>query len=116
MPLEIEAPTARRPARAADRSPAGRAPIVIGLINNMPDAALHSTETQFRSLLSAAAGTQQVTLRFSSFPELPRAVEAREHIARDYWPIEELLTSPLDAFIVTGTEPRAARLSDEPYW
>ncbi|HKD53014.1 MAG TPA: homoserine O-succinyltransferase [Steroidobacteraceae bacterium] len=116
MPLEIEAPAARGPSRVPDRSPAGRTPIAIGLVNNMPDAALHSTETQFRNLLSAAAGTQQVRLRFSSFPELPRAAEAREHIAGGYWPIEQLMASPLDALIVTGTEPRAARLSDEPYW
>lgn len=117
MPLEVEAPSrARGPSPAPDRSPAGVTPIVIGLVNNMPDAALHSTETQFRNLLSAAAGTQLVSLRFSSFPELPRAAEAREHIARGYWPIEELMASPLDALIVTGTEPRAPRLSDEPYW
>ena len=89
---------------------------MIGLVNNMPDAALHSTETQFRNLLSAAAGSQPVRLRFSSFPELPRAAEARDHIAGGYWPIEELMASPLDALIVTGTEPRAPRLSDEPYW
>lgn len=117
MPLEIEAPTAvRGPSRAPDRSAAGATPIVIGLVNNMPDAALHSTETQFRNLLSAASGTRAVRLRFSSFPELPRAAEPREYVARSYWPIEELMAGSLDALIVTGTEPRAPNLRDEPYW
>jgi len=85
-------------------------------VNNMPDAALHSTEAQFSELLRAASGARQVRLRLSSFPELPRSAEAREHIERSHWPIDELLGRPLDALIVTGTEPRAAQLSDEPYW
>jgi homoserine O-succinyltransferase len=38
------------------------------------------------------------------------------HIDRSYWALDELLAEPLDALIVTGTEPRAARLVDEPYW
>jgi len=88
----------------------------IGLINNMPDAALQSTEAQFCALLGAAAGDQAVAVRLASFPELSRGVEAAEQVARRYWPIEELLAQPLDALIVTGTEPRAPRLRDEPYW
>ncbi len=88
----------------------------IGLINNMPDAALQSTEAQFCALLEGAAGSQAISVRPSSFPELPRSAEAAEQVARRYWPIEELLAQPLDALIVTGTEPRAPRLRDEPYW
>ncbi len=119
MPLEIEAHTrAGRPARGAagPAAAARRGPILIGLINNMPDSALQSTETQFGGLLQAAAGPQAVKLRFSSLPELPRSPEALEHLARSYWPIDELLAEPPDALIVTGTEPRAPRLADEPYW
>jgi len=85
-------------------------------VNNMPDVALRSTETQFSQLLREAAGGRSVQLRLSSFPELPRSAEARQHIERSYWPIDELLARPLDALIVTGTEPRAERLTDEPYW
>jgi homoserine O-succinyltransferase len=116
MPLEIESPV-RGTSQARDHNSTESAPIVIGLVNNMPDAALHSTEAQFSHLLAAAAGTQAVRLRFSSFPELARGAEARVHIdARGYWPIDGLMAAPLDALIVTGTEPRAPRLSDEPYW
>ena len=82
----------------------------------MPDAALQSTEAQFCALLEGAAGSHAVTVRMSSFPELPRSPEAAQQVAQRYWPIEELLAQPLDALIVTGTEPRAPRLREEPYW
>ena len=89
--------------------------VVVGLVNNMPDAALESTEAQFSGLLRAAAGSRTVHLRFTSFAELPRAAEARAHIARSYWPLEALLAEAPDGLIVTGTEPHAPRLRDEPY-
>jgi homoserine O-succinyltransferase/O-acetyltransferase len=82
----------------------------------MPDTALTATETQFCGLLRAAADGQSIRVRFTSFPELPRSPAALEHIGRGYWPFEELLSEPLDALIVTGTEPRSPRLADEPYW
>src|SRR4029077_5803018 len=53
---------------------------------------------------------------FTSFAELPRAAEARAHIARSYWPLEALLAEAPDGLIVTGNEPHAPRLRDEPYW
>jgi homoserine O-succinyltransferase/O-acetyltransferase len=117
MPVSLE--SRRVPAiqpRTIVGRPAETPAVRIGLINNMPDSALQSTEAQFCGLLQAAAAEAVVTVRLSSFPELPRAAEALEQIERRYWPIEELLHEPLDAIIVTGTEPRAALLSDEPYW
>lgn len=110
MPVEIEP---RAPLSAA--RPTGR-PIVIGLVNNMPDSALHATEHQFSGLLREAAGSEAVRLRLTSLPELPRSPEALEHIRRDYWPLEEVLAGTPDALIVTGTEPRAPVLTEEPYW
>ncbi len=89
---------------------------MIGLVNNMPDAALHSTEKQFSGLLAQASRDQAVRLRLTSLPELSRSPEALEHIRRNYWPLEEVLATPLDALIVTGTEPRAPALTEEPYW
>jgi homoserine O-succinyltransferase len=116
MPVEIEpraGPSAAR--RAPDRG-ATAPQIVIGLVNNMPDAALRSTENQFAGLLAEACGGQTVRLRFTSLPELPRSQEALEHIRASYWPLEELLAGAPDALIVTGTEPRAPVLTEEPYW
>lgn len=110
MPVEIEprsAPLAGRPARA---------PVVIALVNNMPDAALHSTEIQFSSLLQDACGDCTITLRLTSLPEMPRSPEALDQIRSRYWPLEEVLAAAPDALIVTGTEPRAPVLRDEPYW
>jgi homoserine O-succinyltransferase/O-acetyltransferase len=82
----------------------------------MPDSALESTESQFGGLLQAAAGHLDLRLRLTSFPELPRSAEARARIERTYWPLEEVLEDGPHALIVTGTEPKAARLKDEPYW
>jgi len=117
MPVTLEPRTApSSPSRTIVGRSAAAAEVRIGLINNMPDSALQSTEAQFCGLLEGAAADTPVTVRLSSFPELPRAAEALGHIARGYWPLEELLDGTLDAIIVTGTEPRAARLTDEPYW
>ena len=46
--------------------------IVIGLVNNMPDGALKTTERQFRELLCAAAGKMPLRLRIFSLPEALR--------------------------------------------
>lgn len=112
MPVEIEAysPT-RTPAVQRARNS-----VVVGLVNNMPDAALESTEAQFSGLLREAAGARAVQLRFTSFAEVARGADARTRIAGSYWPLETLLAERPDALIVTGTEPIAARLADEPYW
>jgi homoserine O-succinyltransferase/O-acetyltransferase len=117
MSVQFEA---RRTQASPPPGPLGRsnntATIRVGLINNMPDSALLSTEAQFAALLEGASGPKSVTLCLSSFPELPRGAEAGSHIQQQYWPLEQLLAEPLDALIVTGTEPRAPRLTDEPYW
>ena len=94
----------------------GREPIVIGLVNNMPDAALRTTERQVRDLLSRAAGELPVSLRVFSLPELPRSEAGRLHVGQFHEPVEALWTSHVDALIVTGTEPKAVTLEDEPYW
>jgi homoserine O-succinyltransferase len=83
----------------------------------MPDTALEATEAQFARVLSAAAGTMPVRLRFYFLPEVPRGPAGRAHVNGErYWAIDELQREPPDALIVTGTEPVAPLLSDEPYW
>ena len=87
----------------------------IGLINNMPDAALDATERQFRALLGAAADDVAMHLTLYSLPEVQRTDFGRRQVSR-YSSIDDLWVRHHDGLIVTGTEPRAADLKDEPYW
>jgi homoserine O-succinyltransferase len=89
--------------------------LTVGLINNMPDSAFEATESQFRTLLNAAA-QQPLQLRLTGLPEVARGEAAAAHFADHYWPLEEFLADPPDALIVTGTEPLAADLRAEAYW
>ena len=88
----------------------------IGLVNNMPDAALRATEKQFIDLLGAATGERIVRLHLFSLPGVARGSAARAHIGSAYGEIHSLKAGRLDALIVTGAEPVAPALSDEPYW
>ena len=90
--------------------------LVIGLVNNMPDAALSITERQFRELLTAASDGRAVCLKLFYLPEYSRTDAAREYLGKNYENISELWTSHLDGLIVTGAEPRATALQDEPCW
>ncbi len=124
MSLEVELPRSKAAgasARAAAASRgsgtvAERPEIVVALVNNMPDTAVEGTENQFNSLLAAAAGTTHIRLRYASPAEITRGPAIAARMAERYWQLEELYAEPPDALIVTGTEPRAASLSDEPYW
>lgn len=94
----------------------GNAVIDIGIVNNMPDAALQSTERQFVSLLAAAAEKIPVRVRLFALPGVPRGESARRYLMDHYAGIAALWNTPLDGLIVTGTEPRCAALTQEPYW
>ena len=81
--------------------------LTIGILNSMPEAAVRSTERQFIELLAEAAG-QDITVDLKWFSLLPRD---------NYQPADVLwATEHIDGLIATGTEPKAQRLCDEPYW
>ncbi|MDB5393532.1 MAG: homoserine O-succinyltransferase [Rhodospirillales bacterium] len=106
---------AAAPAREA--IDAGTSPIVIGLVNNMPDAAFWATEGQFRMLLNAAMPPGIVwQLRCFTIPDVPRSDAVQGQIAGRYEDIGALWNTQLDGLIVTGLEPRASDLMAEPYW
>lgn len=90
--------------------------ITIGFVNNMPDAGFKATERQFIELVAAATGNAIVRLKLLSISDVPRADRVRHEIAQRYRDVSELCDMRLDGLIVTGTEPRAATLKDEPYW
>ncbi|MDR3576378.1 MAG: homoserine O-succinyltransferase, partial [Anaerolineaceae bacterium] len=90
--------------------------LAIGLMNNMPDGALEATERQFVSLLDAASDNIQICLSLYSMPGVPRSEKGARHISNFYSSAENLGDMKLDGLIVTGREPRAQILEDEPYW
>jgi homoserine O-succinyltransferase/O-acetyltransferase len=88
----------------------------IGLVNNMPGAALEATERQFHAQLDAAADGVVVRLALYALPDVPRNDVAQRHLSSFYSDIIDLRDRHLDGLIVTGTEPRTSNLMDEPYW
>jgi homoserine O-succinyltransferase len=93
-----------------------RDPIVIGLVNNMPDAALRRTEGQFKALLGGSPPGPAIQVRSFFLPDVPRSDLAKAYLHEFHEPLTNLWDDPVDALIVTGAEPRAALLTDEPYW
>ena len=55
-------------------------------------------------------------LRLYSLPDVPRTEFGRQHVTKHHSPIDDLWNDQLDGLIVTGREPQAADLRDEPYW
>jgi homoserine O-succinyltransferase/O-acetyltransferase len=90
--------------------------LTIGLVNNMPDAALEATERQFTSLLDEASGTMTVRLKLFALPEVPRTDAGWQRLNLLYFDATELKGNRLDGLIVTGAEPLASDLRNEPYW
>ncbi|HKR90647.1 MAG TPA: homoserine O-succinyltransferase, partial [Phenylobacterium sp.] len=111
-------PEARRPrAIRFDRRAPGSTPLEIGLVNNMPDAALVATERQFASLLAEASRNQfDVSLRLYALPGVSRGELALAALKERYAPVDALKAMGADALIVTGCEPHAPDLREEPYW
>ncbi len=81
--------------------------IVIGLVNNMQPTAARRTEEQFARLLQDASTGLVVRLR--CFAVRPKPGGYCEDISA-------LWASELDGLIVTGAEPQALRIVDEPLW
>ena len=93
-----------------------RAAVHIGLVNNMPDAAMRATELQFARLLKDAAGPLDVRLRLFNLRGIPRSEQTRARMDGFYDDAGFLQTAHVDALIVTGAQPASDDLRDEPYW
>ena len=118
-PRHAPAGAAERRDRARGRAVAfaqDRRRLKVGLVNNMPDAALVATERQFRALLQAAAPERTLELQPFHVLEIARGPEAAARLAARSRPVDEMDRADLDAFIVTGAEPLACDLRDEPFW
>src|ERR1700733_12982467 len=87
-----------------------RGVIHVGLVNNMPDAAMRATELQFARLLKEAAGPLDVRLHLFSLAQIERGALARSRMEGFYADAGTLPHAGIDALIVTGAEPHAADL------
>jgi homoserine O-succinyltransferase len=82
----------------------------------MGDQALKSTERQFNALVSEAAADIEVSFRIFALKSTPRSPRALDYINARYEPASAAMDGELDALIITGAQPQADRLSEEPYW
>lgn len=93
-----------------------RAAVHVGLVNNMPDAAMRATELQFARLLKEAAGGLDVRLRLFNLRGMERSDQTRARMEGFYDDASFLQAAHVDALIVTGAQPSCDDLRDEPYW
>jgi homoserine O-succinyltransferase/O-acetyltransferase len=92
------------------------AEIVIGLVNNMPPAAVRTTDWQFQSLLDLASQRRGVRVKLHLLAGcLPRTTE-RPGAYLHHESLDILRDNRIDGMIVTGCEPQAAAITDEPIW
>jgi homoserine O-succinyltransferase len=95
-----------RAALGAFDAQASAGTLTIGFLNNMPEAAVAAAERQFCRVVTTAAGPTPIRLR----PFSLNGASAK------YSGFDALWDAELDGLIVTGTEPHAVDLRDEPYW
>jgi homoserine O-succinyltransferase len=88
----------------------------IGLLNNLPEAAMAAGERQFRELAEAARGKEALSWRLFALDEVPRSPAGTRALRPRHGSGEDLLTAEIDLLIVTGAEPRADHLHEEPYY
>ena len=83
----------------------------------MPDAALRGDRAAVHRAARRRCRRRPGPAAASSRCRTCRAAtRGRAHLEQSYRGIDDLWDGRLDALIVTGTEPRAPSLADEPYW
>ncbi len=109
---------ARAEAADPESPPGGPRParLVCAFVNNMPDGAFDATERQFLGLLDAGSGCDVVEVSRYTMAGVPRGERTSARIADGYLPFETIRETSPDLLIVTGSNPLARRIEDEPYW
>src|ERR1700688_2692976 len=64
--------------------------LTIGLVNNMPDAALQATERQFMRLLRQAAGDIRIDFHCFSLSSVTRSQTSQWRVEKQYTDVAEL--------------------------
>lgn len=91
-------------------------PLHVGLLNMMPDAALTATERQFFRLIGSSNPISQFYMHPFTLDAIPRCPEARAYIDAYYEPLQTILSTGLDALIITGANVTQPDLSQEVFW
>lgn len=102
----------------ADPAPpfAPGAPLEIAFVNNMPDLAARAAQAQFMRLVRSALDDAPFNVRCYLSPNVPRSESMRRQLGQTHEDLDALFTRGTDVLIVTGAEPLAAQLPDEPFW
>ena len=116
VPAVLDRAMNLRSVRRLESPGSDRECIRIALLNNMPDQALEETEWQFFDLLESSAGNLAIRVEMFSLPGIDRGSAGQRHVSSFYGNISDLSKNRFDAMIITGTEPNAADLRQEPYW
>ncbi len=82
----------------------------------MPDAAFTDTERQFLGLLKRAAVSGPLQVDRYLIESVPRAASVLRGPAASYRALRGIYTTRPDAIVVTGTEPVAPSVAEEPLW
>jgi homoserine O-succinyltransferase/O-acetyltransferase len=90
--------------------------LVVGLVNNMPAKAALAAERQFQALLSLASAKGGIRMRFISLPSCASRLNDDGSGDRGSGELETIEGHRLDGLIVTGTEPQAGAIVNEPIW
>lgn len=88
--------------------------LVIGLVNFMPFPAMRRTEQEFWRLLQTDHAGCNVRLRRFAFYDPAEAGAVARYETMGYEPLDALWDARIDGLIVTGAEPKAASMADEP--
>ncbi len=90
-------------------------PLRIGLLNNMPDAALKATEGQFLRLIWSEPVLQIEPILMSS-PWVQRSHNAYEYISQYYTPFSQIQKDGLDAMIISWANFWNGSIDHLPFW
>lgn len=88
----------------------------VGLLNLMPDAAFFVTEQQYLRLVAGCNEIVQIFVHPFTLPAIARGERVRDHVAKFYEPVEQVLQEGLDALIVTGANLPPGPLQTHPLW
>jgi homoserine O-succinyltransferase len=92
----------------------GHRDLVVGLVNNMSKAASRTTELQFQRLLNVASRRQGVRVKLLSLPTCAPSDQHGTAARVSETHLAVLRENRVDGMIVTGSEPKADAITEEP--